>query len=154
MSEDWNLSTPRVKSVETEPASEVQNTEVPEKEKGLKDLLLEFSGAPDEAQLDVWKNQWHEVYCSGMSKNELFVFRALTRQEFVELQVAVANPESQLTQLDVEEQIVRRCVLWCSPDADKSLETKAGTFTSLHEQIMQNSNFMNPAMAAALVVKL
>lgn len=143
---------PRVKVEKPQQEEEVKE---PEKEKTLKDLLMEHSEAPSQAQLDEWKNRFNgEVYTSALSQDDFFIFRPLNRQEFSELQVMLSNPEVQLSQLDVEERIVSMCLLWSTESAQRSMESKAGTFSTVHEQIMQNSNFMNPAMASQLVIKL
>jgi len=139
---------PSPKTQEQEKATEESQ------EKSLADLLSTLPGAPNKAQLDAWKDLHGEVFCSATSMTEMFIFRSLTRQEFIQLQVAVSDPKNEINQFDVEEKVVGRCCLWFSPDAKKALESKAGTYSTLHEQIMQNSNFVNPAMASALVVKL
>ena len=123
-------------------------------EQGLKDLLKAFPDAPTESTIEEWKGTHGEVMCSGFSESELFMFRPLTRGEFVELQVVLAQNQTTETQFAVEEDIVNKCVLWATGNGLKSLQTKGGSLSTLHEQIMQNSNFVNPAMASALVIKL
>jgi hypothetical protein len=115
----------------------------------LADHLKNFSGAPDSLKLEEWKGQYGEVFASGFSPEEIFVWRPLSRAEFADMQT-----RAQEEMFDSEALTVEQCVLWASEPAKKSLSTKAGTLTTLHEQIMQNSNFMPPAMAAQLVMKL
>jgi hypothetical protein len=142
--------------------NDIWDTQVPEQEseqeveeeKNLGDLLFQIAGSPDKSQVEKWKQEFGEVFCSGFSETEMFVFRPLSRQEFVQLQTAVQSQERQLSEADLEEQIVKRCVLWGSESGLASLDSKAGSLSTLHEQIMQNSNFVNPAIAARLVVKL
>ena len=129
--------------------SEVENTEVNPGE-----ALFDLPGAPTKVQVEEWKQKFGEVFCSGFSGTEVFVFRPLQRQEFVNLQVTVANAGGQMTQFQIEEDTVKRCTLWASTDGEKALVIKAGTLSALHEQILQNSNFVNPSMASVLVVKL
>lgn len=109
-------------------------------------------GAPGKDQIEKWKQQFGEVLCSGFSETELFIWRPITRAEFVNLQTIMAQQEA--TQFEFEERLVEACVLWASPAGQQSLQTKAGSLSTLQEQIMQNSNFMNPAVASALVIKL
>jgi arylsulfatase A-like enzyme len=111
----------------------------------LKELLSEFPNHPDESVIESWKQSHSDVFCSALSETELFVFRALTRQEHRELQAAAETDE------DYEDGAVRACLLWASID---NLDQKAGTLPTLLEQIMQNSNFMPPQLAGSLVVKL
>lgn len=118
------------------------------------DALFAFPGSPTKDQVEVWKQEHGEVFCSGFSMDELFVFRPLKRHEFVELQVLVAQAQGQVSQFEIEETTVKKCLLWTTPNGSRALETKAGTCSTLHEQVLQNSNFVNASMASVLVVKL
>lgn len=111
----------------------------------LRELLSEFPNSPDETVIENWKVEHGDVFCSALSEEELFVFRAVTRREHRDIQ-ATAEDDS-----DYELKVVSTCLLWSSV-AD--LEKKGGTLPTLLEQIMQNSNFMPPQLAGQLVVKL
>jgi hypothetical protein len=147
------LNTPE-ESVETQMPEVVTETEeevAPAPQ--LADLLSTFPNAPTEVKIDKWKEMHGEIFCSGFSEEELVVWRPINRKEFVSLQEQVksgVDPNS----YDLEEQVVISCILWQTPQAEKSLTQKAGSLTTLNEQIMQNSNFISPQMASALVVKL
>lgn len=129
----------------TETPEEVESKEA----QNLESVLKNFGGSPSPEKLEAWKSEHGEIYCSGFSSEELFVWRPISRAEFVDMQ-ARAQEES----FDSENVTVNTCILWASEPAKQSLVTKAGSLTTLHEQIMQNSNFMPPAMAAQLVIKL
>lgn len=116
--------------------------------------LFAFPDSPTKDQIEAWKQEHGEVFCSGFSAVELFVFRPLKRAEFVELQILLSQTQGNVSQFEVEENTVNKCILWASEPARKALTVKAGTLTTLHEQVLQNSNFVNPAMASVLVVKL
>lgn len=131
-----------------------QEEEKKEEEKTLGDVLAAFAGAPDEATIETWKTTHGEVLCSGFSETELFVFRPITRDEFVNLQMHIANAQEQISNFAVEQKIVETCLLWASPPGVNSLEKKAGSLSTLHEQILQASNFINPAYASQFVMKL
>jgi len=134
--------------------TDAQKAPEPEEEKKEKDLaetLAEFPGAPTRDGIEEWKQKHSEVFCSGFSPLEIFVWRSVTRGEFGNLQAAAAAAEEPL---DMEAALVGTCLLWATPDGNASLEGKAGTLTTLHEQILQNSNFMDPRVAEALVIKL
>lgn len=118
------------------------------------EALINFPGAPDRTQIEEWKQQFGEVLVSGFSPTELFIFRPISRQEFVNLQTLIAQQEQGVSQFDVEQKICSTCVLWASEPGIASLETKAGSLSTLHEQILQASNFVDPRYAAAFVVKL
>ncbi len=125
-----------------------------EKKPDLRGLLATFDNAPDDSTIEQWKQQHGEVFCSGLSKDELFIFRPLTRGEFSQLQALIMNSEQQVSNLESEQHVVEACLLWSSPAGQSSFQNKAGTLSTLHEQVMQNSNFVDPRMASALVMKL
>jgi hypothetical protein len=133
------------------PDAEPQQEE--KKEPTLRDILDALPGAPSEEQIEEWKQEHGEVFCSGLSTTEIYVFRPVSRQEFVAQQMQLAQAQD-ATQFHAEEMVVESCLLWGSDDGMKSLQTKAGSLSTLHEQIMQNSNFVNPSVASALVIKL
>lgn len=144
-------SPPQVEAEETEPEKEEEKKE---EEKTLGDYLAAFAGAPQDQQIEVWKQEHGEVLCSGLSETELYVFRPITREEFVNLQAYIAQMEGKVSNFEIEVKIVETCVLWASPPGTEALDKKAGTYTTLHEQILQASNFMNPAYASQFVIKL
>lgn len=121
----------------------------------LAGLLAVFPGAPSKDQLETWKQQFGETFCSGFSETELFIWRALNRREYVQLQKQLRTPPQQgvepMNELDYEDMVVATCVLWSSvPDVTR----KGGSISTLSEQILMNSNFMPPQMASAFVIKL
>ena len=122
-------------------------------EPSLVDILSNFPDAPVAEQIDEWKKAYGEIFCSGFTNTELFIWRTITRKEYVALQVKLSQTEN-VSQSTVEEEMTNLCTLWGSPGGLEALDKKAGTLSTLHEQIMQNSNFVNPAMASALVIKL
>jgi hypothetical protein len=140
----------------TEPQPKEHDQEERKEESDISSLpaaLKAFSGAPTQEQIEQWKIQFNEVFVSGFSDTELFVWRPLTRPEWVKLQTVVSNPEAQVDQYKFEEMVCDACVLWKS--VEKNWEQgKAGTPTSLQEQILQNSNFFSPQAASLLVAKL
>ena len=137
----------------TEKKEEEVQTEEKDIQKELGGYLSDFPGAPTKEEIEQFKQQHGEVLCSGFSDTELFIWRPITRVEFIRLQAELAKQEG-ATQFDLEESTVRCCLLWASAEGQIALDNKAGSLPTLHEQIMQNSNFMNPAMASALVIKL
>lgn len=123
----------------------------------LRELLLQFPGAPTADQLEAWKQEFGEIFCSAFSDDEVFIWRPLGRKEWTDRQVALAQMSQETDMVNVfelEEQIVRACILWGSEKGMKSLTTKAGSVSTLHEQLLQNSNFVDPRVASSLVVKL
>lgn len=130
--------------MEQENATEQQPAATPD----LASLLAQIPGAPDAAALEKWKQVHGEIFCSGFSDDEIFIWKPVNRREYLEIQKAVqANQEA-----DFSELVVRKCILWSS--SERALELKAGSIPTLSEQIMQNSNFMPVQLAANLVIKL
>ena len=151
-----DLSKPPV-MVEPEPKDTEEKEKKEEKEKTLGEVLQTFPGAPDDSQIEKWKQEHGEVLSSAFSETEIFIFRPIKREEFVNLQKHIAQEQQQGNTIDnfeVEEKIVEQCTLWMSPLGLTSLENKAGSLSTLHEQILQQSNFVNPAYASTYVVKL
>jgi hypothetical protein len=116
----------------------------------LVDMLKEFPGAPDSEKIDSWKQKHGEVFCSAFSDTEVFIWRSLTRKEYVDIQ---KTPREQpLSELEVQDLVVNLCLLWSSNE--KILELKGGSISTLSEQIMMNSNFLAPQVAASFVIRL
>jgi hypothetical protein len=131
--------------------SEVETKEDLTPDRELPRLLNKQPGKPDQAVIDQWKTQYGDVYVSGFSEGELYIWRSMNRSEFVKLQMTAQ--EVGMNQFQLEEATCKLCVLW--PDnVDEQLQKKAGTAGSLSEQIMQNSNFLTPGAASVLVAKL
>jgi hypothetical protein len=121
------------------------------------DLLATIPGSPNKEQIDVWKNQHGDVFCSAFSETELFIWRPVARVEWREHQLKLAQAHQDGEALDpfvVEESLVNKCLLWSSEMGKKALSAKAGSLGTLHEQLLQNSNFVDPRLASNLVVKL
>lgn len=118
-------------------------------ENKLLDALAAFEDSPTQEVIDGWKGMHGDVYVSAFTGEEIFIFRSLNRQEFGKLQTEAA--EQQVDAFEYEKNTVKQCLLWQSVS---DLEAKAGTIPSLLEMIMQNSNFVPPAVASQLVAKL
>jgi hypothetical protein len=130
-------------------ATEADEAKV-DKPKTLLDLIIE-QGGPAPTEIDALKAKHGDVFVTAFTTEEVFIFRSVKRGEYRQLQLDMANPELKLDQYDFEDRLCQLCVLW--PKNSSALQ-KAGTATSLSEQIMQNSNFLNPQQAAAIVMKL
>lgn len=157
---------------------------VPDPKAALFEILKGKPDAPDMGQIDKWKQTFGDVFMSGFSEEEIFIFRPLNRGEYTDMQVkqqmaqmkaakrneSLKTNEATLTPeqwADVEkavkeeaaitetsdETLVLKCLLWPKMTVD-DLSKKAGTIPALVEQIMANSNFVTPQVAAQLVFKL
>lgn len=133
------------------PEQQVEQQEGP----SLKDALLGFEGAPTEKVIEDWKQQYGEVLCTVISEVEIFVYRPLNWKEHKGLQRRLAEQPEEgkepLTELDFQSMVVSTCLLFSSV---KDISKKAGTVPSLFEQIMLNSNFINPQLVGQFTIKL
>jgi hypothetical protein len=165
-----------------QPIAQETNEEVSQEEKRLDEELLAeeklrkqqealvqeaFSGVarPPQEQIDAWKAQYGAVFVSALSRDEVFIWKQLTRAEWLQVQMTAQakqqtakTPEEQqqmaLTQqYEMEEAICDICVLWKSRPANWS-QGPAGSPSTLHEQIMMNSNFMPTQLAHMSVIRL
>jgi hypothetical protein len=139
------------KVTETEEVKEVEESGPP----NLPSMLKKLEGHPSDEQIETWKQQYGEVFVSGFSETELFVFRPLSWKEHKDLTKALSTPveegEEPKTEFDLQELVVDTCLLWTSvPEFHK----KGGTIPTLFEQTMANSNFVAPQIALSFVAKL
>ena len=136
-------------------AEEAAPEQTPEEQMAanLQNMLKQFPGAPDQAQIAAWKKQHGDVFVSGFSEKEIYLWRTITRPEYIKVQQELQAPGQPVDQFKMEESVCEVCVLWKSTTASWA-EGKAGTPNALAEQIMQNSNFLAPQQASMLVVRL
>jgi len=119
----------------------------------LVSVLQKYPSAPSQEQIEQWKVTFGEMYVSGFSETELYIWRTLRRKDWIELQALAANPEAKVDDFKFQEMLCDRCLLWKSVEGSW-MEGKAGTPVTLHEQILQNSNFMSSQAASMLVARL
>jgi len=140
--------------------SENTSTETPEvkqedEKPDLAGLLTKFPGAPNSVQIESWKEEHGEIFCSAFSETELFIFRPVTWREHKEFQKLLTTPpkedEEPITEFDYQEQVVQAVLLWTSV---KKLGSKGGNIPTLFEQVMANSNFCSPQVALQFVIRL
>lgn len=134
-----------------------------EEEKGIKDYLDEIPGRPSPQQVEEWKAEFGDIFVSGFSEEEMYIWRPVQRREWVRLQTdfqeaalkaqEAQDPSMMPTQFDIEEELLDLCLIWKSKEVEWA-KSKGGTVSSLYEQIMQKSNFVNPQGASLLVAKL
>jgi hypothetical protein len=134
-----------VSMVDTEAATIPQAPAVP----NLKGMLKGIPGAPSDTDIEKWKQQFGEVHIFGFSETELFIWHPISRAAYVGLQ---KEAQAQSVEFDFEKAVIDACLLWTSDDT--VFEKKGGSIPTLSEQIMLGSNFLNPAMANMLVMKL
>lgn len=141
----------------------VESQEEPEAPKApdLLSIIQSKPGGPSKQVIDSWKAKHGAIYASGFSEDELYVWRAITRNEYKKIQIEGQDiaqiqdaKEQMAAQMSSEERIVSMCILWPVKTPEELAADKGGTVPTLLEQVMQNSNFMTPQQASFLVVKL
>jgi hypothetical protein len=134
-------------------SSEKDEEKKDEQSPSLVSILKQYPSAPSQEQIEQWKVLHGDLFVSGFSETELYVFRALKRKDWIELQVIASKPENKVDEYRFQELVCDRVLLWKSVDVSWA-DGKGGTPTTLQEQILQNSNFMSPQAASCLVCKL
>jgi hypothetical protein len=129
-----------------------QTEETKQPEKNLYDFLKTLPDAPTKETIDLWKATHGDVFVTGFSETELFVFRPLLRSEHRKMQMLLQDQQNPIDQFTYEEKVASLCVLY--PPAPVDWEHKAGLATTVFEQIMQNSHFYAPSAASMMVMKL
>lgn len=112
--------------------------------------LQSVDGAPAPEVIEQWKIEHGEVFIFMPSQKECYVWRPVLRAEFTKLQEDTAT--NGFTELQSEEKLLDQVVLW-PVDIDWA-KKKAGTASTLVEQVMYNSHFLPAQAAAAFVAQL
>jgi hypothetical protein len=113
--------------------------------------LAKIPGAPTKEQIDAWKAQFGTVYVMPFSPNEAYVWRYLTRGEWMGL---MGNQELVANEAMLQSQIVQRGLLWPKLGPLEEQATRAGLIPTLFGVIMQGSYFLAPEVAVALCDEL
>lgn len=112
---------------------------------------MDPQNAPSGDQLKQWKAMFKDVFILNLY-DRAYVYRGLKRQEWIQTN---ANPDYQkLPQYTQDEQLSQKCLLWPRFDVLTSASSPAGLFTTLAQQIYENSLFLDPQTCAALTLKL
>lgn len=148
---------PSKKKEEKEPERKKEEDTEEEYGKKVKGALENKEGAPPKEQIEKWKAEHGGVFVSAFSENEVFIWRVLSRSEYRRLQVYLSQADrEQFSQADYEEAVVDTVMLWPSQNSEEynSLAGKAGTYSTLYEQISQASNFVSAPIAGYLMAEL
>lgn len=141
--------------VEQEEKVEVpeQNVEVqkPITDAGIQDIADRLSGtedAPGYEEIADWKNAYGVIYASTIHMaDDLFIFRPLKRLDYKKIVASGAAKSED----KYEEALVKRCLLYPTPDAKFLADANAGTIQTLRVQIEFKSGFIPEALAIELI---
>lgn len=90
MSEEVKVEEEVVQEAKVEATQDTKEQE--QLSSNLQQLLSTFDGAPDQAQINAWKKQYREVFVSGFSDTEVYLWRPITRPEYISVQKRYRNP--------------------------------------------------------------
>ena len=141
--------------VEQEEKVEVpqQDVEVqkPITDAGIQDITDRLSGtedAPGYEEIADWKNAYGIIYASTIHMaDDLFIFRPLKRLDYKKIVASGAAKSED----KYEEALVKRCLLYPTPDAKFLADANAGTIQTLRVQIEFKSGFIPEALAIELI---
>ena len=118
---------------------------------GIQDIADRLSGnedAPDYDQIYEWKNNYGVIYASTIHMaDDLFIFRPLKRLDYKKIVASGAAKSED----KYEEALVKRCLLYPTPDAKFLADANAGTVSTLRVQIEFKSGFIPEALAIELI---
>ena len=130
-----------------EPEEQVQ----PLTDAGIEDIAKRLSGtdgAPDYDDIADWKNAYGILYVSTIQMaDDLFIFRPLKRLDYKKIVASGAAKSED----KYEEALVKRCLLYPTPDAKFLADANAGTISTLRVQIEFKSGFIPEALAIELI---
>jgi len=104
--------------------------------------------------LKQWKNHYMNIFILDLGDKNIFIYRYLNRQEWRQLTTDPASGWDKLNELQREEKIVEKCLLFPKYDITGKGRLPAGAFTMLSDQIQIQSMFLNPAQVADITMKI
>jgi hypothetical protein len=150
---------------ESQPNPELVDTEKQEEEGGLQltddpkencRIVSETIGKmvpnpPSPEQLYAWKQGHGDIFLLNIGE-KVFVYRYLKRQEWMQMN---SNPQfANMTELQIEDMIFNKCVLWPNIDTISAAALPANTVGMIVQQIRIQSYFLDPAYVATLTIKI
>lgn len=130
-------------------------------------IQANFHGAPSDAQIDNWKKRFGLIMITGLTDDEVFIWRPIQRTEYKNIMRQVAAAAEVMAKdataaMNIEEgrnsmfieKICEQCVLWPAIDVDQLSFSKAGTLDTLANLVLEASNFMSHQVALRLSRRL
>jgi hypothetical protein len=149
---------PQVAEVESVPVEEnkEEEFELPEDpvlklQKVAELLALQHTNAPSAEQLTEWKQKHGDIFVTPLDDRN-YVYRYIKRQEWAQL--LSDEGFQKMNELQTEEFIYDRCVLWPKLIPQQKAIEPAGTFTTIAQTIRLASGFVNPEALIQFTIKL
>jgi len=122
--------------------------------------LGKLKNAPNEAQINLWKQQRgrNSVYVMAFSESDVYIYSFLTRGQHQKIQEIVRKAQ-ETGDINIEnmlkEKVVQNCVLWPKPlPVEFFYNSRAGVVDGLYEAIMIQSGFLSPQQLMLLTTQL
>jgi len=114
---------------------------------------LESIGGPNQAQVEEWKQLHGDVQLLALDNAHMYIFRALKRSEYIQLQNQWAGND-RIDENMQQESVVSRCLLWPRIPVGGFTTKPAGLVGSLYSDIMMSSLFLSEQMIMGLTIRL
>jgi len=130
-------------------------------EEQVLELLHKSEGAPSEAQIAKWKQEYGPggVQVMALGEGDVYVFTYLRRQHFQSIQAATIK-QSQIEGMAKDpdeymtEQVLKSCILWPKLTVKFWYNSRAGVIPTLYNSVMLHSYHLTPQQAMVLTAQL
>jgi len=107
--------------------------------------------APTAQMLQSWRQMHGDIFMLNVA-DRIYIYRYLKRQEWIQIN---SNPKmNELTDMQIEEDMFKRCTLWPQLDMIQMAGMPAGAISMVVQQIRIQSLFLDPSYVAQLTVKI
>lgn len=119
------------------------------------EILQSIKDAPTKESVEKLKaEKGLDVRIAIADEDRVYLLTPILRQRWTQLNNMVKNmKDDSERQEKLMELVVNNCVLWPKPDSPL-FGARAGTYSTLYEQILHISDFMPPQVAIQMVYKL
>lgn len=107
-----------------------------------------FDGGPNLGQIEMWKQQFGDVYVTSFGADEHYVWRTMSRHEYrrlvkqLEQQVATGQIGQAEANMNNEEAICELCLLYPALSRPDMARIPAGVAAIVSQEVMEASSFV------------
>lgn len=140
----------KVEPVEEEP--ELSPEEL--KKQRMEELyaLIESNGGPSASEIQIIKDKMGRVHVIMFDDDRMVIIRPLKRIEYKNFKDLQAKQK--LSNDDLEEQIVQRCLVFPKLDTASFNQLEGGLVSSIYKEIMETSLFLSDDVLSSITIKL
>lgn len=123
------------------------------------DLLSKKADAPNENQVNFWKQEYGKsgVHVMAFGEDDVYIYHHLTRKQWKtikDIMGKVEGKEADEVEEKLKEKVCLGCVLYPKLPENWTENVKAGVVDSLYQMILLNSAFLTPQQAMLLTTQL